>query len=75
MDKFSKRLGVTIVALAFAIATINAATLYVQATAKTATSDLQKEVERLKRDMDAQKRKNAAVDAFLKKALGTLERE
>jgi hypothetical protein len=50
------------VALAFGIATINAASLYIQATTK---SDLQKRIEILEADAAAQKRKNQATDLFL----------
>lgn len=61
-DLFSRRVGVTIVALCFCIASVNGANLYV--TLKT-KSDVVQRLESLELDVAALKRKNVGVDKAL----------
>lgn len=68
MDKFSRRMLVVGVALLFAVATVNAATLYIQAAGAAKATEFEIRLKRLEAFQDSRIRKDKAVDDFLAEA-------
>jgi hypothetical protein len=71
-DIFSRRIGVSVVAFLAVIASINGATLFIQASAQ---SDTERRLRILEDALGAQSRKNKAVDDFIREAAKQLTKE